>query len=319
MYYPVLRWKGGEKTALTHIPITYLDSLVPVWLFPPEIDLNNFFLNIGDIWNGKSILDLSRLPKFSKLIPTVFSNIDSSDFLLLMNIEQLSSMPVDVRTALYGKLGLRLVLDGGRNEKYHWRVLATLDELGISPPGFLILFDRGSVTPKNYSETTAIGECINTYIAKGYVNNIFSSGAFPASISNIIGQTYIDRADRLLWGELQKQVENELLFSDYGTINPDWDWKPGGGSPYSNIRYTIENSWYVLRDDQRGKESAIALAALLLMSNEYQNYGASFSWGDNSWNYKVANNDKPGNAMKHVAESLNHHIMHVLDREGSVI
>ena len=188
MYYPVLRWKGGEKLALTNIPNRYFDTLVPIWIFPPKFKFEDFFSKIENSWAGKSIIDLSRLPDIKKSIPIFLSRQNSGDYLFLLSIGQLSSMSVADRTSLKGKLGLRIELNGRYIEKLHRSTIEVLGALSISPQNFLIVFDRGSVTAKNYKETIAISKCINFYISNGFVHNVFSSGAFPESPAGVISK-----------------------------------------------------------------------------------------------------------------------------------
>lgn len=313
VYLAQVRTKAGEKKAIKNVDKSFASDFVPVWLVRPDDVDSDFSKELPKVWSGEAILDISRLP--IHLVNQAASNIASATLPTRIGFmafpDQISQIAGSTWRQLRDRTALRIGTYNAQNAAYHSQMAQWIRANIPNPEEKLLLFDHFDVTNEHYADSNEIASTISIYVSAGLSNIGFGAGAFPESISYIgAGTDYIERADKVLWEKVRAHLSLDMHYSDYGTVSPKWS--EGRGTPYSNIRFTDGDSWFVLRDNARGKESAIALAELLLSSPDYSAYDSSFSWGDEQWDYKVTNDDKPGGPTEHVAESMSHHIAHVL-------
>lgn len=313
MYLAQVRTKAGEKKAIKNVDKSFASDFVPVWLVRLEDVDSGFAKELPKVWPGDAMLYISRLP--IHLVNQAATNIASAALPGRIGFmafpDQISHIAGPTWQQLRDRTALRIGTYNSQNANYHSEMAQWVRANIPNPEAKFLLFDHFDVTAGHYADSMEIASTINIYINAGLSNICFGAGAFPESIAYIgAGTDYIERADKVLWKKVCAHLSLDIHYSDYCTVSPKWS--EGRGTPYSNIRFTDGDSWFVLRDNARGKESAIALAELLLSSPDYSAYYSSFSWGDEQWDYKVTNDDKPGGPTEHVAESMSHHIAHVL-------
>lgn len=313
MYYPVLRWMAGEKKAIKNIENTFYDTLVPIWWITDEDKDDNFIAEVDKIWAGESVVDLSNRTNPSIFINTLIDSSDHKFLKILITIDQYALFPAALQSKIDDRFCLKVPFADDCNVAYHQRIVGSIKSQDVNIAKTTIIFDIGFVDDESYAIASDIGQIINMYCSLGFQNLIFCSGAFPGSLASLgVGLAHIPRSDKNLYELVSPSVNNELQYSDYGILNPNWT--PGFGRPKTNIRYALDDSWMILRDNDSGADSAFAIAGLLISTSEFAAYGQGFSWGDKCWHSKFTTKTKPGGPTEHVAESLNHHMMQVLMR-----
>ena len=115
-------------------------------------------------------------------------------------------------------------------------------------------------------------------------NFIFSSGAFPEDLSECkFGDpSFLSRFDWINWVEYFKNKSTELTriptFSDYTIRNPIFKESLQFYHSTTSIKYTLEDTWMVMKGKVREYELYLASANLLANSEHFS--GEDFSAGD---------------------------------------
>jgi hypothetical protein len=318
MYYPILRWKRGEQLAVSNLFEDDAKNMTPIWWLTEHEDVSKLTIALDSVWTSYSIVDLSRIDEVNKLLPLVDTLIDSNDIGVMISPEQLQNIEPDFLANHASSLSIRICIadqSTGVDANKHQTIITLLDDLsGSTGDELLILFDYGAISDFESSEVQNLADCIELYLSAGYENLIFSSGAFPASLASIVGTEFVAREDKRLHAELTELLSHDLLYSDYGAFSPLWD-PSARGIPLANLRYALDDQWMIIRDAERGTDASCAVATILVMSEEFEEYGEDFSWADKRWQYKADTSDKPGGPTQHIAEAHNHHLTHVVNKD----
>jgi hypothetical protein len=318
MYYPILRWKKGEQLAVSNLASDELVHVKPIWWITAPDDVVNLASQLKDVWTYSSIVDLSRIKLSDPLLPTIEELGSSMGVNIMLSPDQLPHID-EALPDMKSKVCVRIDLSNpspGLVQSEHKDIighLATFWTLDLRD--LVILFDCGPVARYDINFVTQIMQCISIYKSAGYSNFIFGSGAFPESLAGIVGIIHLNRYDKELYIDVKDALQCDISYSDYGAFSPAWVLQSGGGAPLANVRYTISDKWMIIRDEGKGTAASCAVAAILVMSNEFALYGEDFSWADKRWQFKVDTNTKPGGPTQHIAEAHNHHITHVVNRD----
>lgn len=147
---------------------------------------------------------------------------------------------------------------------------------------------------------------------------VLSSGSFPVDMSEFSKEekNYIDRSDWIFWCKA-KFTQRTWVFSDYTVRHPIYNHAVVKFQATASLKYTLENSWLILKG-QRGKfEQYLAHAYILVndpSDNEYRS--PEFSYGDayikekSEELKKLQNGDKylSGSSTTWIRASVNLHI-----------
>ncbi|EKF7008887.1 hypothetical protein OZ470_004765, partial [Escherichia coli] len=122
------------------------------------------------------------------------------------------------------------------------------------------------------------------------------------------------RKEAKVWKAFKKfQPDLNLVFGDYGIVNPSIGDDIIAPDANGKIRYTIDDSLFVVRGYSRatGKKGAQMqdLCKILVSSPHYK--GEQFSWGDKKI-YECANEEFVGNTTNWVSIDTTHHVTHVV-------
>ncbi|MFT5756642.1 MAG: hypothetical protein ACI9LM_001362 [Alteromonadaceae bacterium] len=318
MYYPILRWKKGEQLAISNLFEDDAKYMTPIWWLTEHEDVSKLTLELENVWSEFSIADLSRIDGVNKLLPQVDALLNTKNIDVMVSPDQLQNLDKDFRKKNASSISIRInVADQstGVDAGKHQAIINSLNNFSdLVEDELLILFDYGALSDFDNSEVRNIANCIELYLSEGYENLIFSSGAFPASLASIVGTEFVSREDKRLHAELTELLEHDLLYSDYGAFSPSWD-PSAKGIPLANLRFALDEQWMIIRDAKRGKDASCAVATLLVMSEEFEDYGEDFSWADKRWQIKADTSENPGGPTQHIAEAHNHHMTHVVNKD----
>lgn len=152
-----------------------------------------------------------------------------------------------------------------------------------------------------------------------------AGGSFPPGTSHLEERAnWIPRLEWNIWSELSKteHPQPSIIYSDYAIQNPLLP--PSGGiSWYSNIRYTVDNHWLVMkgallnsRDSELKKTNEYrSLVADLLKMKEFR--GADFSAGDAYISDCAAHQAPSHRNTKWREVGTSHHISTVLEQTSN--
>lgn len=150
-------------------------------------------------------------------------------------------------------------------------------------------------------------------------NLILSATSFPENLSDIDANS-IDSIERVEWLLYNDLVGNNLaripVFSDYSISNSEiTEMDPRFMQMSASIRYTVENSWLIVRGRSTKTHGFVQyynLCSHLIQRQEYM--GAEFSWGDNCINECANRNVGTGNATTWRKVGNNHHFEFVVNQ-----
>lgn len=158
--------------------------------------------------------------------------------------------------------------------------------LGASPERTHLLFDADSVTGPNFGGVLEI--ILNNLVSpKDWASISVAGSSMPASMPSGDGLHQINRHEWLQYKQLiTAKLPRTPSFSDYGIHSPQaaTNLDPRLTSPSNNLRYLVDDYWYIAKAGQIKKGGSfplIAMLRLLAAKPEYSpNYSACEAWID---------------------------------------
>ena len=193
-----------------------------------------------------------------------------------------------------------------------------IDKLNINTSRCSVILDFGDVTA---SSTETIQQDIITAfeILKQYnFKHISTAGcSLTTIINNMVEEpdssANVLRLEAVAWKAI-KHTYNNLIFGDYGIVNPNMSENIIAPDANGKIRYTIPNNYLIARGHSRRRgnkgEQMWDLSQQVVDSMHYM--GSLFSWGDQRI-HDCSNREFKGNPSQWVAIDTNHHINAVLN------
>ncbi|GAC23679.1 hypothetical protein GMES_1380 [Paraglaciecola mesophila KMM 241] len=313
MYYPNLRVKAGELKALSHAPDEWQDKIHPIWNVEFLASFEKAIPAVASTWPDGSIMDLSRF-HLKRVSAHIQQTIVQHGLRLAIDPFEISDLHSSVIAAFEANPIFRVAF----NDDVSIFDDTAFDELEtiLSPyadvDNTLLLIDIGEADETMVSVSTNIARVIEKFHDLGFSNIVFSSGAFPTTLQNIVGDEEIPRLDKELYDNVTNSLTFDLHYGDYGTLSPLWDSGETRRSGHIAIKYTLDGHWLVLRQKGKNTQAIMELAEFLILHPDYR--GSAFSWADKNWHNKTLTPPQagPGNSTGHVAEFMNHHFAQVL-------
>ena len=354
-YVPILKWKRAEQGALSELRSDRKESILPlIELVMPkpksslkDTAIDDLYAEVINIFRSKRLLDIPNeilsswgnpiMVDFNLLYPEVkleaVRHIIPETIRLGVPVIPVVSMNddntfkqaiIDIQMAHRSSLCLRILSSD----------LEDIDQLNSRLTNYLKLPKTNTTTtyllidlkdlqdPSEYKRLLNISQNITRLNEwKGF---IFSSGAFPVDLSEckIDKDNYLPRSD---WTNWEKSNAQNLLrkptYSDYAIRHPIYIESYQFREPTSSVKYTLEDSWLVIKGKIRKYELFLAAAALLVNTDGF--LGEDFSSGDKyvaekARHYPVyMKNPKvkgTGTTELWLKAGLNHHLSLVSDR-----
>ncbi len=196
------------------------------------------------------------------------------------------------------------------------QIASRASELALLPAEIDLVIDLGDVRIKDIETLAAI---VTTFMSFKSPELKFRSIAVAGSSApkdvtvvamDSIGE--ISRNELMLWAKLKLDlaVGEELVYSDYGVVHPDFaaDNLPVGGTANCKIRYTAGKSIHIFRGHKRAGDSGQPFK-LAKMVRDHEIYcGREFSDGDQYIDDVANKDDGPGNLGNWVHADMSHHL-----------
>lgn len=205
-----------------------------------------------------------------------------------------------------------------------------VSSLNIDSKNSAVILDLGDVS-KSTSTIVALHEKISTAITllSNYNFSFISiAGCSVTSdingmVSKVNSQGFVIRKELKAWKSVKSfSPSTNLIFGDYGVVNPTLSDDIIAPSANGKIRYTTEDSYFVVRGYPKNTKEKGAqmheLSRRLIASGHYN--GASFSWGDEM--IELCAKEEPavgkktpfkGSSTDWVAIDSNHHMTYVIN------
>jgi hypothetical protein len=332
-YFPILRWKQGEVSAMRRLASSDRSSMLPLaevqalepgtaqlklrkaldWAgaasMPVAIDLRHAYARRVPL---TALARLTAALQASGLI--AWPVIHESDALLDPgNLSSFKGQPAVVlrinpsETLVANAVGL---------------VSAFRTAMGRRADIYVVL-DLGSI---GEIDSRALAAMIEPFVAgvlaTNYVTQVaVAGGSFPYSLGGLkVGvSNRLPRRELEVWKSLRARPScSELAFGDYGVTNPAplEELDPRTINPSAAIRYTLKNEWWVLRASgvrSRGKGGMGQyndLCRLLVSSSDYS--GSAFSYGDNQYQVHSQPGASSGSFMTWRRDATSHHLVYTV-------
>lgn len=338
IYFPVLRWKLGERSALANLAPDVKQHITPIIEFPIDCDYNDrkvtdFCETAASSWGTDqafylelSTVDFTSAPideehpalklfqtsneKGLQIIPVINPNMDPDLFLAIVQA---------YNEQLFETVSIRI------NENDDDQAIADatdmLTRLNLNREDVDLIIDLGNISNGAVQAKIRILNTLLNAIGNNYRKTIVISAAMPSDLQDYIGTNEakeLPRHDWQLWLRvLNNPNTSYILFGDYVTIPYVFREVSFQGAP--KIKYTLENSWYIIkgyrprgRDNQRQQQSQ-----QIINSSFYR--GQNYSFGDQRI-YECANGTwGPGNPTNWVTIDISQHITYVVFQVSSAI
>ena len=330
-YTPIIKWQQYEQKALSFLKDDVKKVVFPCLEVRDSKQHETLTTNFEEVWNAPAMVDYSnpsgkltdvRISELKDFLALAVKNkypisavLNPMDFIALANPSLIKSI------LKHSDVVFRLRLPDYLPEEEH--VDACRHALSLFPEKKRhIIFDlcNAPEIPGNV-DCARLGTGIRRIIALGFDKAYFISGAFPSTLVSVKGGTKdFLRNDLALWKIFKAQNPLlKIIYGDYGILSPGWTEEiltRRGGSVA--IRYTCNNSWFILRGTNATKSESRALSILLVNAYPAKFKNAEFSWGDKLIADR-ADASLPDRAVKaghyHFAEAWNHHITYVVKED----
>lgn len=300
IYFPVLRWKLGERSALQNLAPAIKEQITPIIEFPFDCDYNDrkvtdFCITAVQDWGAglPFYLDLSSV-NFDGA-PTGMSH---PALVLFITAHQQHLLPIPV-------------ID----------VLEIIDTIGIRNTDIDLIIDLRDISKGAIQAKIRVLNVLVGQLGTSYRRTIVLSGAFPSELSNYVGtddEELIPRHDWHLWIRAHRSPNlRHLLFGDYTTIPCEFREIPFQGAP--KIKYTLENEWFVIKGHRSRRRDNQRQEQALVIVNKPFFRGAQHSFGETRIRQCADGNWGPGNPTNWVTNDINQHITFVVSQVSAIL
>ncbi|MFI5240604.1 MAG: beta family protein [Candidatus Saccharimonadia bacterium] len=316
-YVPVLKWKRAEHGALSELGDSAKDTTIPlIELVMPKPKNSLKDTSIDDLYN--EVIRIFNTKKLQEIPGEILSVWGSRpifvDFSLLYPEVKLTALKYVTSEATKLDLNIIPVVNFGDDNEFKAAIiyahkilkddiciristtdLENITELNIRLTNYLKLSavdESCTYLIVDLKDTTEIGDyndykrivdasqqILNLPKWKGF---ILSAGSFPMDLSEckIDQDNFLPRDDWAYWKKQYGRIDLTRIptFSDYGIRHSIYIESYQFREPTASVKYTLEDSWWVVKGKKREYKYFLGAAALLSGDSNY--YGEAFSSGD---------------------------------------
>lgn len=210
-----------------------------------------------------------------------------------MQVQERTLTPVTSidRSLTYQRAVQSIVTSGSelcvRLTQEHWtqatqptsNLFSLIELVGATLERTHLIFDAGSLTGTNFGSILKI-VLNNLTSPQDWASISVAGSSMPASMPSGDGLHQVDRPE---WTQYKQLVAAQLprtpSFSDYGIHSPQatTNLDPRFTSPSNNLRYLVDNYWYIAKAGQIKKEGSLPLVAMLQLLATKPEYSPGYS------------------------------------------
>ena len=330
VYVPIIKWKKGERKALSMLSSGVKKQIVPFFDIPVSTkslqDICNdikedwknekFFFYLEPEWYDEEADDYETAAySFFKSFFNTLNNPQAIPVFDLTNIHAIRNWPNDYTqeyAIIIREKEMSLVSDELNTilEKKNKSVIYIIIDLKY--------VDEDSIYSKQAALKAVLLDLDNPDAFKSI---IVASNSFPSDVAKTeIDQVALFRRYELIIDETSRKLSKKLnfnyVFSDYGPTDLADIPFVLGMSPNFKIKYTAMDQYCYLKGKsvKRGGLDIdnVRLSSKILVSSSFYQ-GPNFSWADGEI-FKIASGNKnnPGNLTTWVSYNFNHHISYIV-------
>jgi hypothetical protein len=337
-YIPILKWKRAEQDALSDLELSKKKKITPLiqLVMPRRKDkdsledvikkaneqIMNLVGNINKIWGDELLLIDTSLLYTLELKTLAIEKIVNSNKKNLIPVIYLNDDIKIINLASKSKTGLclRLTCSNFKDpNNLDGKIEAFLKETRLNKDRVDLLVDiketeNDSLKYNKYFKTSQRIKGL-----KKWRSFIFSSGSFPKDMSEYSREKedLLPRIDWISWKNIlkSKRLKRIPLYSDYTIQHPVYEESTQFFPPTTTIKYTLKESWLILKGKKQRFDMYLAYAALLIENPRY--FGENYSQGDayikeKGQHFPIYSKDPSvkgtGNTETWLRAGINHHL-----------
>jgi hypothetical protein len=191
-----------------------------------------------------------------------------------------------------------------------------------------IIIDLQVITPEDADYPSIVGASQLLPHLEKWRSLTIIGGAFPKDLTNCVidNKNYCPRTDWDNWVRYTNSGNLKRIpsFGDYTIQHPIFNDQAQFFLPSKSIRYTVKNSWLVMRGTKKGPANQYLAHAQLLSRKEIckdDYYGRNFSFGDD-YIYTMGEDidgPKTGNPETWLTAGINHHLACVAKQVADLV
>lgn len=335
IYYPILKWKSGERGALQHLKIGS-ERFIPVLELCEESTPVEFITELSNCYESPVYIDTSRWDDVDRTGLSAYISYavehDKAVWPVLYPEDILSndtpSLPASPRLAV--KLPIPEDFDGIHNSEIVDAIMSKFQECTVD------LFLDAGVVLKRENANQAYSSYVDTITDLESKVEFFNSiticlTSFPEQLDVEAGSdAQYKRYDIKIFEYLHNKyrdnkISNLLAYSDYGVTkftDTEIDFSKRKYAILPKVKYTTPASYICLKGKKARKSGEadrtfFDIAKDIIKSDYFA--GQYFSYGDDAI-YKKATgvDEKPGNNKQWVEYCANHHMAVVISQLSSL-
>lgn len=303
-YVPILKWKRAEQGALKSLAGKYKNITPLIQFVMPkakptdqledvikkfEEQLSETAKKIYEIWgNAPIFIDVSLLfstelkAKSLETISVEGQKLGGSfiPVVYLNDEKQIKDSAIKIVKSTNSGLCLRLICSDFSDMTKLNQDISSFISLGLGEKEIDLLVDIKE-TEKSYDKYDKyIVLSQNILSLLKWRTFIFASGSFPKDLSEckLDEENLLPRVDWMGWKNHSKGLRRRPTFSDYTIQHPIYKETSQFFHPTSSIKYTLDESWLIMKGRKQKFELYLASAAELIKDKRF--YGENFSDGD---------------------------------------
>lgn len=321
-YFPIIKWKAGEQTALFRLAYNP-STIMPVIQIVDDIEPKVFFQRLQEIFPSPVYIDTSA-----------HENEDATctvlrDYIQFAQRNRIAAYPIiDYQSMQYippGITNIAIYIPVPLN--VGMQLSTIIQEISSHTQGIEIdLFLNAGIVWEQHANiinsayTTILSQLVSL---RAEINNfIICLTSFPENVSGIPSAktATFQRFDIQIFTSLHahfNQIKHRIHYSDYGVTKyteSDIDFSRLRNPILPKIKYTTDNLYFIMKGSNNPRITYIDLAKALVSTPYYNKYGATFCYGDNEIALKAQGTNGIGNNTNWVAYCCNHHLAVVLEQ-----
>lgn len=269
-YFPILKVKRGEKTALESIAPSLHNRITPILEFvecsverSPSVHLTNAFRDLVNCtkYYQRCFIDtreLSTLSRADNVAATVFTRAEQMGiaFVPVTSVSRSHDVEAAIRLKDRG-IALRLSRDELEDGNLGRDITRFIDTHSLAPENIDVIMDLGAVDTMVVDGICAMTEAFLSAVPihKRWRTFIVSACSFPKVLSQIKRETSgtVERSDWISWRDNfyanRSSLERLPLFSDCAIQHPSGveGFDPRKHQVSAAIRYALDNDWLIIR------------------------------------------------------------------------
>lgn len=331
-YYPVCKWKKGEREALNRLSKEEQSKIVPILEIVddiPKLDLIEGIKNLCcPIYIDTDNIDSDDMEVQIALIQT--ARADKIDARSILSYPYTNNETLDTR--IFDNCLFKIPVFEDPEEVEHSDIIRAIKEKNV--PNFGVFVDIGLTDQEKhistqFSATKLLIEKFKEIFALANTV-VFATSSFPERITGLEsgGEKRYKRHDIKLFKKIlaiiPDDIKQKVAYSDYGVsrfTDSDIDFSILKNGILPKVKYTTEEEYIVLKGKRNSRTRTLIInaktLALKIVNSDYY-YGKDFSYGDMEIYNKSLPETKPGGNTNWVTYCANHHIAVVIDQTSSL-